>query len=108
MLDKQFAKIVKKIHIDEDILELVKNSLLDSHKEEKDFHDKRIKILQEQYNKLQHRLDKIYIDKIDDKISEQFYEEKTDAWQEEQKELLRQMKNIRTRTPITSLKASIF
>jgi len=91
VLDEEFAEIVKKIHIDEDILELVKTSLLESHKEEKDFHDKRIKILQEQYNRLQHRLDQIYIDKIDNKISEEFYEEKAEAWQEEQKELLRQI-----------------
>jgi len=64
---------------------------LDSHKEEKEFHDKRIKILQEQYNRLQHRLDQIYIDKIDGKITDEFYEEKADLWEEERKEILRQI-----------------
>jgi len=90
-LNSKFSEIVKTIHIDDDVLELVKNALLDSHREEKDFHDKRIKILQEQHNRLQRRLDQIYIDKIDGKIRDSFYEEKAEAWQEEQKELLRQI-----------------
>lgn len=45
VLEGQFEDIVKKIHIEEDILELIKNALLSSHKEELEFHKKRIEIL---------------------------------------------------------------
>lgn len=82
-LNDNFAEIVKKIHIDEDILELVKNALLESHKDELEFHKKRIEILNAQKTKLENRLHQIYIDKIDSKVSEEFYDEMTEKWQEE-------------------------
>ena len=47
-----------------------------------------IKSLQEQYNKLQHRLDKIYIDKLDEIVTTEFYQEKTNEWKDEQSKIL--------------------
>lgn len=74
VLDEKFAEIVKNIHIGEDILELVKNSLLESHKEEKEYLDNKLNTLQRQKERLTERLHKLYIDKLDGKISEELYD----------------------------------
>jgi len=59
-----------------------------SHQDEKEYHDSQIKSLQEQHNKLQHRLDKIYIDKLDEVVTTSFYQEKTNEWKNEQNNIL--------------------
>ncbi len=51
------------------------------------YHNKQIKTLQEQYNRLQNRIHQIYIDKLDAKIDEEFYEEKVDEWREEMEDV---------------------
>ncbi len=82
-LTKQFAEIVKRIHINDDTLINCKKALLDSHKDELEFHQKRIQIFNTQKTKLEQRLHQIYIDKIDGKISEEFFSRMTSAWEEE-------------------------
>ncbi len=86
-LTKQFADIVKKIHINDDTLSVIKQALLDSHKDEIEFHKIRIEILNTQKTKLENRLHQIYVDKIDAKISEEFFNKTTDKWQEELNEI---------------------
>ena len=88
ILAEKLGELVKNIRIDEEILGWIKEALLKSHEDEKEYHNSRINALQAQYNKLQHRLDQIYIDKLDGKISEEFYQEKTNEWREEQDNIL--------------------
>ena len=45
--------------------------------------------IQAQYNKLQLRLDRIYIDKLDEVITTEFYQEKTNEWKNEQANILK-------------------
>ena len=59
-----------------------------SHKDEQEYHNSQIKSLQAQYNKLQHRLDKIYIDKLDEIVTTEYYQEKTNEWKDEQSKML--------------------
>ena len=87
-LAEKFAEIVKSVQIDEEILEWVREALLVSHKDEKEYHDKQIANLQTQYSRLQKRIDKIYVDKLDGVINEEFYQEKAEDWREEQRQTL--------------------
>ncbi len=86
-LTHQFADVVKKVHIDDNTLSAVKQALLDSHKDELEFHKKRLDILTAQKTKLENRLHQIYIDKIDGKVTEEFFDKTTDQWQEELNEI---------------------
>ncbi|MEI8011646.1 MAG: recombinase zinc beta ribbon domain-containing protein [Candidatus Omnitrophota bacterium] len=86
-LTTQFADIVKKLYIDDKTLEFAKQALLQSHKDEFDFHTKRITVLQTQKTKLENRLHQIYVDKIDGKVSEEFFTNASDKWTEEVNEL---------------------
>jgi len=82
-LTKQFSDIVGKLHIDDNSLSAVKKALIDSHKDEIEFHKNRINILNTQKTKLENRLHQVYVDKIDGKVTEEIYHSMTDKWQEE-------------------------
>jgi len=87
-LTEKLGELVKKIKIEPRIIDWLKEALLMSHKDEQEYHTSQIKSLQEQYNKLQHRLDKIYIDKLDEIVTTEFYQEKTNEWKDEQSKIL--------------------
>lgn len=82
-LDELFADIVKRIEITDKTLSAIKEALLASHKDETAYHDRQILALNARYSLLKKRLDQIYIDKLDGKVSEDFYEDKAEEWQEE-------------------------
>jgi len=63
------VKLVKNIQIDTKTLAKIKESLIDSHKEEKEYHKKEIKKLNIKYTKLQNRVHQIYIDKLDGNVT---------------------------------------
>jgi len=87
-LAEKLGELVKKIKIEPKIITWLKEALLMSYQDEKEYHNSQIKSLQEQYNKLQHRLDKIYIDKLDEVVTTEFYQEKTNEWKNEQNNTL--------------------
>jgi transcriptional regulator with XRE-family HTH domain len=82
-LTKQFAEIVKQIHIDDEILEAVKKALLESHEDERMYHAQKVTALTVQKERLENRIHQIYIDKLDKKISSEKYETMTFEWNEE-------------------------
>jgi site-specific DNA recombinase len=82
-LGDKLVDIIKAIHIDKEMLELVKTALLDSHKDEIEFHAKQILVLNTQKNRLEHRLHAIYIDKLDGRLSEEQYERMVNEWHKE-------------------------
>ena len=88
ILTEKLGELVKKIRIEPKIINWLKEALLMSHKDEQEYHNSQIKSLQAQYNKLQHRLDKIYIDKLDEIVTTEYYQEKTNEWKDEQSKML--------------------
>jgi len=87
-LTEKLGELVKKIKVEPRIIDWLKEALLMSHKDEQEYHSSQIKSLQEQYNKLQRRLDRIYIDKLDEVVTTEFYQEKTNEWKDEQNNIL--------------------
>jgi site-specific DNA recombinase len=56
--------------------------------DEKRHHEEAIARLQEQYNRLQSRIDAMYVDKLDGKIPAEFFERKATEWQADQEQAL--------------------
>jgi site-specific DNA recombinase len=52
--------------------------------------------LQTQYDKLQHRIDQAYTDKLDGKIPEDLFLRKMSEWQENQRKILSQIRAHQT------------
>ena len=64
----------------ESMLSWVQEALKESHSEEIEFRDKSTAELNRRYEVATQRLDKIYDDKIDEKISEEFYKKKYEQY----------------------------
>ncbi len=62
----------------------MRGALRQSQKEKAAFHRRSIEKLNARYTKLQHRIDQIYLDKLDGEVEEAFYRSNVSAWREEQ------------------------
>jgi CRISPR/Cas system-associated protein Csx1 len=80
-LSRQFGNALSRIKFDQEISDWVVMALKESHKHEKKYHDEIIAKNQKEINKIQNRIDSMYIDKLDGKISQEFFDKKYEEWQ---------------------------
>jgi site-specific DNA recombinase len=85
---RQFGEALRLIRMDKGVLEWVVMALKESHGDEKQYHDEMIGKLQKEYRKLQDRIDAMYVDKLDAKIAQEFFDRKNSDWRTEQTEIL--------------------
>ena len=85
---QQFGNAIKAIKLDGEVLNWIKAALKNSHETQKQYHKEAVEGLQNQYARLQKRLEAMYIDKLDGQISQEFYEAKTREWRREQEGIL--------------------
>jgi site-specific DNA recombinase len=89
VLSGQFAELLKGLAFDDEILGWMSEALKQSHGDEKRFHEEAMGRLRGDYDRLQNRLDAMYVDKLDGRIDEAFYDRKAGEWRTEQGRLLR-------------------
>jgi site-specific DNA recombinase len=85
---QQFGEAIKEIQLDKEVLDWIKSALKTSHDDQRRYHMEVIENLQNQYARLQKRLETMYIDKLDGVISQEFFEMKTAEWRKEQESIL--------------------
>ena len=83
MLEEKFTDILRMIQFDEEVLDWIKTALKDSHDDERRYHREVFDKLQKDYQRVEQRLEAVYVDKLDGKIGVRFYEEKSAQWREE-------------------------
>ncbi|MES0056590.1 zinc ribbon domain-containing protein [Mesorhizobium sp. M0078] len=91
VLDQKFANLLDRLHFDEEILEWVKAALLASHADERREHEQAIHRCQVEYKRLEDRLHAMYLDKLDGRIDNAFYDRMSAQWRTEQTRLLREI-----------------
>lgn len=74
--------------VDNEVLAWVSQALRVSHGDEKQHHEKAIRRIQAEYDRLQNRIDAMYIDKLDGRIDGDFFDRKSEEWREEQRKCL--------------------
>jgi len=84
ILEERFGDLLKGLYFDDEVLEWVSEASRQSHQDEKRHHDKAIKRLQTEYQKLQSRIDAMYDDKLDGRIDASFFDRKAAEWRSEQ------------------------
>ncbi len=99
-LERQFADALKKLCFDDDVLEWVCQALKESHADKRHYHEEALGRLQNEYARLESRIDGMYIDKLDGKISEIFFEEKAGTWREEQKRILAKIEAMQSASQV--------
>ena len=86
-IEKQILDCFDEISIkDKETLELITESLRESHAEEITYHNQILSSLNKRYQTLQNRLDTLYIDKLDGRITLEKYEQLEVQFRKEQEE----------------------
>src|SRR5262249_26364024 len=86
-----FGKQLDRIRVEADILDWLKDALRSSFEDESAYHAEAVARLREGYDRLQSRLDAMYVDKLDGKITESFFDSKSAEWRAEQDAIRQQL-----------------
>ncbi len=86
-LEAQFIALLSQIKITDEVQEIVLETMRQSLKDKIEYHNNLVEGLERQIKLLQKRVDQAYTDKLDGKISEDFWQVNTSKWLAEKEEL---------------------
>ena len=89
VLAERFAGLLKGLAVDSEVVEWVAGALRESHVDEKHEREEAVARLQADYDRIQARLDAMYLDKLDGRIDAPFFDRKSADWRREQDGILR-------------------
>ncbi len=87
-LAEAFSEIISRIHLDPSQAEEIRIALRDSFKTERDFRQKEIARLNREHAKIQKCLEQAYLDKIEGRITTEFWQSTYDRWVDEQNDVM--------------------
>ncbi len=88
VLDDRLGAVLDALRFDDEVLEWVTQALRLSHDDEKRYHEEAVARLRAEYDRLQQRIDAMYVDKLDGRIDAAFFDRKSAEWRSEQQECL--------------------
>jgi hypothetical protein len=94
IIEEKFAQILQTLQFDQEILQMIIHALKESNEDKHKYYKEAIQRLQAQFNKLDSRLQAIYVDKLDGNITNEFFEDKSREWRNEQSNVLRQIDHM--------------
>ena len=98
-LTGEFASILGELVIPQPILAWLGDSVLESDRTEQATRERTIKRLEAAYDRLKARIETMYLDKLDGRISGEFFDQRCAEWRREQDGLLRKIQEIRKAAP---------
>jgi site-specific DNA recombinase len=81
-LETQFTELLGRLKFDDEVLEWVREALHASHADQRREHEEAIERLKAEHKRLQARIDGMYIDKLDGKIGDDFFNRMAREWRE--------------------------
>lgn len=87
VIDQKFEEILNSIYISDEVQEIIMQSLRESLKDKIEYHNKVVQQTETQIKFLQNRIDNAYLDKIDRKITAEFWQSHSPKWLEEKERL---------------------
>jgi site-specific DNA recombinase len=84
VLEGCFTELLKGISFSEEVLAWVTQALRESHQDERKHHDDAIAQLQREHRRLQERIDAMYMDKLDGRVDNAFFDRKAAEFRTEQ------------------------
>ena len=82
------------IRIPDDVLAQLEESLLSDKTHEETIRKRHAERMHQRLTQLRRRLEQAYVDRLDGKITEEFWEAKSAEWQEEEQELLASLREL--------------
>jgi site-specific DNA recombinase len=99
VLTREFANVLQELVIPQPILEWLGDAVLTSDQTEQAARSQTIKKLQARYEQIQARIETMYLDKLDGRITQEFFDKHSANWRREQNGLLRKIQDIQKATP---------
>ena len=94
-LDEVFLQLIDKLpNPDEGLFEEIKKAVIEMRKVKSDYEETSVEEIQKQILRLQNRLDNLYTDKLDGRITQEFWQEKHNQWHDEKDRLIEKLKAI--------------
>jgi site-specific DNA recombinase len=90
-LESKFAAVLKGLSFNQETLACMRRALLESHQDEKQLHAAAVERLQREHRRLQDRLERMYEDKLDGQIENEFYNRKAADYRREQARIMREI-----------------
>ena len=72
-------------------MDWVREALRASHADEKQYHEEIMAELQKRCEQLQHRIDAMYVDKLDGRTTAEYFDQRSAEWRTEQAEIRRKI-----------------
>lgn len=94
LITDQIMHVFESIIIPEEAYQEVSSVLRQTHEDKKRYRDQTLSSIETEITKFQNRIDRVYEDYLDDKITEELYKRKSDEYRTNQKKLQRQRDNI--------------
>ena len=95
VLEQQFGQHLARLGIDQEVSEWIVRALRESCSDEKREHNEAIARLQAEWDRLQKRIDAMYVDKLDGRIEEGFHTRTRAQWRDEQERCERDIERHR-------------
>ena len=93
-LTKQFSDVFKGLQMPREVVEDITQSLREAHKDKSHFHRSILEGYQTEYQKYEERIEKMYEDKLDGRITDDYYDQKRQEYRAKQKELQDKMTKL--------------
>jgi site-specific DNA recombinase len=99
ILTREFASILQELVIPQPILDWLGDAVLTSDQTEHAAREQTIKRLQAQHDSIETRMETMYMDKLDGRITQEFFDRNSATWRGEQGALLRKIRTVQTAAP---------
>jgi site-specific DNA recombinase len=99
ILTREFANILQELVIPPPVLEWLGDAVLTSDQTEQAAREQAIKRLRGRYDRIGARIETMYLDKLDGRINQEFFDKNSAIWRGEQGALLGQIQKIQTAAP---------
>ncbi len=104
-LGERLGQILRDIYIPDDTLAQLQQGLTESRQRSDVDKKQQREKLQQRLGTIRHRIDQIYMDKLDGKVAEDFWQRKTTEWQMEEQQVLMAMQGLEQASADTLLTA---
>ena len=105
-LGDRLGKILHDIHIPNAVLAQLQESLLNDKGREEEIRTQQSRVFEQRLTTVRRRIDQVYQDKLDGKISEEFWARKSAEWQSEEHQTLVSIQSLKAARPERLLDAA--
>jgi DNA invertase Pin-like site-specific DNA recombinase len=105
-LGARLGQLIKDIHIPDDVLPMLQSGLQEDQERSNAWRGQERQRLQKRLAALRTRIDQAYVDKLEGKIAEAFWERKSQEWQREEQQVLLAIQGLGEREPDRLLTAN--